>query len=85
MATGAQRFQSPGSRLHQHGAHNPQRPPSKLEWPLLQMLVLPAGMQRIYLPPDSNTFVSCLAHCLRSSNYVNVSCTIDPPDTALIV
>lgn len=27
---------------------------------------------RIYLPPDGNCLVSCMDHCLRSSNYVNV-------------
>ena len=27
---------------------------------------------RVYLPPDSNTFLSTLAHCLRSVNYVNL-------------
>ncbi|KAK0649473.1 XFP N-terminal domain-containing protein [Cercophora newfieldiana] len=27
---------------------------------------------RIYLPPDGNCLLSCVDHCLRSSNYVNV-------------
>ncbi|KAL6252401.1 hypothetical protein RBB50_000120 [Rhinocladiella similis] len=27
---------------------------------------------RIYLPPDGNCLLSCMDHCLRSSNYVNV-------------
>jgi len=27
---------------------------------------------RVYLPPDSNTFLSTIAHCLRSKNYVNL-------------
>ncbi|KAI9800004.1 MAG: hypothetical protein M1833_003533 [Piccolia ochrophora] len=27
---------------------------------------------RVYLPPDANTFLSTLAHCLRSKNYVNL-------------
>ena len=27
---------------------------------------------RIYLPPDTNTLLSCADHCLRSRNYVNV-------------
>lgn len=27
---------------------------------------------RVYLPPDANTFLSTLAHCLRSVNYVNL-------------
>jgi len=27
---------------------------------------------RIYLPPDGNCLLSCMDHCFRSSNYVNV-------------
>jgi len=27
---------------------------------------------RIYLPPDGNCLLSCMNHCLRSTNYVNV-------------
>ncbi|MHB8141393.1 MAG: phosphoketolase family protein, partial [Vulcanimicrobiaceae bacterium] len=27
---------------------------------------------RIYLPPDANTLLSVMDHCLRSSNYINV-------------
>ncbi|KAF2270153.1 D-xylulose 5-phosphate/D-fructose 6-phosphate phosphoketolase [Lojkania enalia] len=27
---------------------------------------------RVYLPPDANCFLSTLAHCLRSKNYVNL-------------
>jgi xylulose-5-phosphate/fructose-6-phosphate phosphoketolase len=27
---------------------------------------------RVYLPPDANTFLSTIAHCLRSTNYVNL-------------
>ena len=27
---------------------------------------------RIYLPPDSNCLLSCMDHCLKSKNYVNV-------------
>ena len=27
---------------------------------------------RVYLPPDANTFLSTIAHCLRSKNYVNL-------------
>lgn len=27
---------------------------------------------RIYLPPDANCLLSCMDHCLRSKNYVNV-------------
>ncbi len=31
-----------------------------------------AGIVRIYLPPDSNTLISCYDHCQASKNYVNV-------------
>ncbi|MBX5468111.1 MAG: phosphoketolase family protein [Firmicutes bacterium] len=31
-----------------------------------------ADVVRIYLPPDANTLLSVLDHCLRSANYVNV-------------
>ncbi|KAI9644829.1 hypothetical protein NHQ30_006856 [Ciborinia camelliae] len=27
---------------------------------------------RVYLPPDANTFLSTIAHCLKSTNYVNL-------------
>lgn len=27
---------------------------------------------RVYLPPDPNTFLSTIAHCLRSRNYINL-------------
>jgi len=27
---------------------------------------------RVYLPPDANTFLSTISHCLRSKNYVNL-------------
>jgi xylulose-5-phosphate/fructose-6-phosphate phosphoketolase len=27
---------------------------------------------RVYLPPDANTFLSTVAHCFRSKNYVNL-------------
>lgn len=30
------------------------------------------GAARVYLPPDANTFLSTIAHCLRSKNYVNL-------------
>lgn len=35
------------------------------------LLALPAHQTRIYLPADANSFVSTIAHCLRSTNYVN--------------
>ena len=36
------------------------------------VLNLKPGAARVYLPPDANTFLSTLAHCLRSVNYVNL-------------
>tara|TARA_R110002124_G_scaffold114535_54_gene269787 strand:- start:8571 stop:10970 length:2400 start_codon:yes stop_codon:yes gene_type:complete len=31
-----------------------------------------ASVARVYLPPDANTLLSVLDHCLRSRNYINV-------------
>ncbi len=31
-----------------------------------------ADTVRIYLPPDTNTLLSCFDHCVRSKNYINV-------------
>ena len=31
-----------------------------------------ADIVRIYLPPDTNTLVSCFDHCIKSKNYINV-------------
>jgi xylulose-5-phosphate/fructose-6-phosphate phosphoketolase len=36
------------------------------------VLALKASIARVYLPPDPNTFLSTLAHCLRSKNYINL-------------
>ncbi|KAH7105198.1 phosphoketolase [Auriculariales sp. MPI-PUGE-AT-0066] len=36
------------------------------------LLNLRSSMSRVYLPPDANTAVSVMAHCLRSKNYVNL-------------
>jgi xylulose-5-phosphate/fructose-6-phosphate phosphoketolase len=36
------------------------------------VLALKATIARVYLPPDPNSFLSTLAHCLRSKNYVNL-------------
>lgn len=36
------------------------------------VLNLKPNAARVYLPPDANTFLSTLAHCLRSKNYVNL-------------
>lgn len=38
-------------------------------------------MTRIYLPADANTAVSCIAHCLRSRNYVNLIVGSKAPGT----
>jgi len=32
-----------------------------------------ASVSRIYLPPDANTLVSVMDHCLRSRNYINLT------------
>ncbi len=31
-----------------------------------------ADTVRVYLPPDTNTLISCFDHCIRSKNYINV-------------
>ncbi|PQE06541.1 hypothetical protein CJF32_00002307 [Rutstroemia sp. NJR-2017a WRK4] len=36
------------------------------------VLNLKPELARVYLPPDANTFLSTIAHCLRSRNYVNL-------------
>lgn len=36
------------------------------------VLNLKPNAARVYLPPDANTFLSTMAHCLRSKNYVNL-------------
>ncbi|KAF2191538.1 D-xylulose 5-phosphate/D-fructose 6-phosphate phosphoketolase, partial [Zopfia rhizophila CBS 207.26] len=36
------------------------------------VLNLKPSAARVYLPPDANCFLSTLAHCLRSKNYVNL-------------
>jgi xylulose-5-phosphate/fructose-6-phosphate phosphoketolase len=36
------------------------------------VLNLKPKIARVYFPPDANTFLSTLAHCLRSHNYVNL-------------
>merc|ERR1712225_176887 len=45
------------------------------------LLNLPHSMVRVYLPPDANTAVSCMAHCLRSKNYVNLIVGSKSPGT----
>ena len=39
-----------------------------------------AEVVRVYLPPDANTLLSVLDHCLRSRNYVNVIVAGKQPD-----
>jgi xylulose-5-phosphate/fructose-6-phosphate phosphoketolase len=36
------------------------------------VLNLKATIGRVYLPPDANTFLSTLDHCLHSKNYINL-------------
>ncbi|OXV05979.1 hypothetical protein Egran_06253 [Elaphomyces granulatus] len=36
------------------------------------VLKLKPTAARVYLPPDANTFLSTVAHCLKSKNYVNL-------------
>ncbi|KAK2463955.1 hypothetical protein APHAL10511_004006 [Amanita phalloides] len=36
------------------------------------VLNLKQKMARVYLPPDANCFLSTVAHCLRSKNYINL-------------
>ncbi|KAI2083872.1 hypothetical protein LOZ36_005312 [Ophidiomyces ophidiicola] len=36
------------------------------------VLNLKPDFARVYLPPDANTFLSTLAHCLRTKNYINL-------------
>jgi xylulose-5-phosphate/fructose-6-phosphate phosphoketolase len=36
------------------------------------ILSLRSSMSRVYLPADANSAVRCMAHCLRSRNYVNL-------------
>ena len=36
------------------------------------VLNLKPKLARVYLPPDANCFLSTIAHCLRSKNYINL-------------
>ncbi|KAK2742384.1 hypothetical protein FQN55_007918 [Onygenales sp. PD_40] len=36
------------------------------------VLNLKPNAARVYLPPDANTFLSTLSHCLKSRNYINL-------------
>ncbi|KAL7417777.1 putative phosphoketolase [Mrakia frigida] len=46
------------------------------------LLALPAHQTRVYLPADANSFVSTIAHCLRSTNYVNLIVGAKNPSNA---
>lgn len=39
---------------------------------LNHMVTKKADTVRIYLPPDANCLLSCVDHCIRSKNYINV-------------
>ncbi|KKY23424.1 putative d-xylulose 5-phosphate d-fructose 6-phosphate [Phaeomoniella chlamydospora] len=39
---------------------------------------------RVYLPPDANTFISTMAHCLQSKNYVNLMVGSKQPSAAYL-
>ena len=39
---------------------------------LNHMVTKKADTVRIYLPPDANCLISCVDHCIRSKNYINV-------------
>jgi xylulose-5-phosphate/fructose-6-phosphate phosphoketolase len=36
------------------------------------VLNLKPSAARVYLPPDANTFLSTISHCLKSKNYINL-------------
>jgi len=38
-----------------------------------------ADITRMYLPPDTNTLLSCFEHCMRSKDYINVLVTSKHP------
>lgn len=48
------------------------------------MLKLKPSAARVYLPPDANTFLCTLAHCLRSKNYINLMVGAKQPTTAFL-
>ncbi|CUS13496.1 unnamed protein product [Tuber aestivum] len=51
----------------EHNGHSHQNPSF-----IGAVLNLKADAARVYLPPDANCFLSTIAHCLRSKNYVNL-------------
>ncbi|KAL1985500.1 hypothetical protein VTN96DRAFT_7830 [Rasamsonia emersonii] len=48
------------------------------------VLKLKPSAARVYLPPDANTFLCTLAHCLRSKNYINLMVGAKQPTTAFL-
>ncbi len=42
---------------------------------LNHMVTKKADTVRMYLPPDTNTLLSCFEHCMRTKNYINVLVT----------
>ncbi len=38
-----------------------------------------ADITRMYLPPDTNTLLSCFEHCMKTKNYINVLVTSKHP------
>jgi len=45
------------------------------------LLDLKPKFARVYLPPDANCFLSTVAHCLRSKNYINLMVGSKQPTT----
>ena len=48
------------------------------------MLKLKNNQARVYLPPDANTFVSTLHHCIKSKNHVNLLIGAKQPTLVLL-
>ncbi len=48
------------------------------------VLNLKPSAARVYLPPDANTFLSTLDHCLRSKNYVNLMVGAKQPSAVFL-
>ncbi|KIJ25684.1 hypothetical protein M422DRAFT_55874 [Sphaerobolus stellatus SS14] len=46
------------------------------------VLNLKSSIARVYLPPDSNCFLSTIAHCLRVKNYINLMVGLSLPEEA---
>ncbi len=46
---------------------------------LNHMVTKKADTVRMYLPPDTNTLLSCFEHCMKTKNYINVLVTSKHP------